>query len=703
MKIKRILLIALIISGPVFAWYLAKNQTVLDSIVAQAEQPKIIFAFLCSTILLLCAHVLRALKTKFLTDSIKHTSWRTHTRGLFIGYLFNMLLPFRLGEIIRAFVIGKGIRMSSTFIFGLVLLDRALDGFILGSFGLFLLLRTNLFDSSETFNLVLFASSALILVSTLVISLLMTVRRQPAWLLKLWYNFTALLNDNLRDSMRFKMWSLMYGLERVLITKRLKRYVILSIGMWIVYIVATFPLIFAFVQKPSATTLAATGTVSYMGVSAPAGPSNVGSYGNFVEPFANANQDSNELHSALVFIWLLQVIPVFLIGLIFVLRTKETLQAPAASKSLQAIDDKLLRNVDITHDLGSFLEAFFTNNSLSRIMHRLEIDKNSKLIQYFKGGSNAVTALVYENDQFVVRKITPIQYKYKLDSQYEWLKDKEKLSKVVNVLSDEATDTYYKIDLEYNKEYIPFFDYIHSMPVKKSKEILSDVFSYLNKHIYKPDKQSYRPKDLTSYIENRCLSKIRQAAEVNDEIRSLLTYSELIINGEKYTNIPVIIDRLKRDKNISTVLATYRKCSVHGDPTIDNILATKDSDDFLFIDPNDNENEISGPVFDFGRMAQSLVYGYEFLCRDEQQVLVAKNHIDFEYSKSNNYEELAKHLEILAKKYLTEEEQQAVLFHAAMLYSRMLTHRVVINPLNAAKFYAVSVIAFNKFLDGLSK
>lgn len=703
MKIKKILLIAFAVALPVFTWYLLQNTDILRLIADEAMQPNVIFTFCLSSFLLLSAHLLRALKTKLLTDSIKNTSLRTHARALFIGYLFNVLLPFRLGEIIRAFVLGKGTRMSATFMFGLVLVDRAFDGIMLSLLVLLLIWQTNYFDATEVRVIVYYASITLLLISLLVMILLFVIRRQPAWLLRFWHWFSALFNESVRDSLRFKMWSLMYGLERVVIPKRLWRYFTLTILMWFMYIVALFPLAAVFVNEPRLGNLTATSTVSYLGVSVPAGPSHIGSYENFVQPYIDTQSYPDKVRAALIFIWLLQILPAFAVGLIVVFRTQETTKKPQVSKSLQAIGDKLLRDVDVSHDLGSFLDMFFTNNSLSRIMHRLEIDKNSKLIHYFKGGSSAITALVYENERFLVRKITPVQFKYKLKSQYDWLQDKANLNKVVNVLGEESTENYYKIDLEFNQEYIPFFDYIHSMPLSKSKRILTDVFLYLNRNIYMPEKLKHRPADLEAYINDRCLSKIRQASEVNDEIRSLLSYDELIINGEPYKNIHIILGEIKSDKNISRLLATYRKCSIHGDTTIDNILATKTTDDFLLIDPTDNENEISGPVFDFGRMAQSLKYGYEFLNRDDQQAHVGSNTIVFEYSISSAYAELYKHLETLIAKHLTTEEQLSVLFHAAVLYSRMLTHRVVINPLNAAKYYAVSVMAFNEFLQRAQK
>lgn len=699
MLIKKILLIALAIGMPVFLMYLVLNQDAVDILLNELQKPKVLLAFFFSTVLLLLAHLVRALKTKYLTDTIKRSSWRTHYRALFIGYLFNDLLPFRLGEFFRAIVLGKGIKMSASFIFGLVIFDRAVDGIILGLIAFSLILFTPVFDSPLIHSVLITSAFLLVIIGAILTALVVLLVKQPPWFLRLWHRFTSLFNDNVRDSLRFKMWSAMYGLERVLRPKYLIRYMLLSCLMWAIYISALVPLAIVVTPDSSRQNTLAASTTSYLGVSAPSGPSHIGSYQTFVEPYIEANNNNESLRNLLALAWLLQVVPAFFVGLLFVLRTKETLERTKSSSKEELTQDKLLRNIDMTQDLGSFLDAFFTNNSLSRIMHRFEVDNSSKLVRYFKGGSSAVTALVHENNSFLVRKITPIQYKYKLESQYNWLKEKRSLKKIVNVIGQDTTNDYYKIDLEFNEDYQPFFDYIHSMPEKKSEKILTSVFDYLFKNVYSLPNPEYRPKDLSAYIEDRCLTKIRQASEVNDEIRGLLEHDTLVINGQEYLNIPIVLNKIRSNKATKKSLATYRKCSIHGDVTIDNILASKKANDFLLIDPTDNENEISGPVFDFGRMTQSLRYGYEFLCRDDQKVDIDQNVINFEYSLSKDYSKLHETLLVLQKKYLTPQEQSSVTFHAAILYSRMLTHRVVINPLNAAKFYAVSVIAFNNFFD----
>jgi len=697
MKIKKILLLALAIALPIFLAYLLANREALNALIQQLHHQDVWLAFVVATLIMLSAHLLRAYKTKFLTDSIKTTSLTTHTRGLFIGYLFNALLPLRLGEFFRAIVIGKGTHMSSAFIFGLVLFDRAVDGIILGAFTLFLLLTTNVFDAPGVHSLVRFSCITLFVVGSLLLGLLFMLRSQPAFALRWWHRFTGLFNDDLRDSLRFKMWTLMYGLERVFLPKRLVQYAAMSVLMWAVYIAAMVPLVHSVLPQPGVTQTMAYSNIGYLGVAAPAGPAHIGSYQTFVQPFIDTQPSPNEARDILALAWLLQVLPAFIVGLVFVLATKETLEKPRRSKSLDEVGDKLLRNVDISRELSPFLDSFFTNSSLSKIMHRLEVSNKGQLVRYFKGGSNAVTALVKEDGKLLVRKVTPLPYKYKLKSQYDWLQAKSDYGNIVNVISEETTKSYYKIDLEYS-DYIPYFQYIHKMPHKKSEKVLKDIVNYLFANVYQVDRQAYHPEDFEFYFENRCLARLRLAADVNDEIRGLLDYKHLIINGQKYDNIPTVVAKIQKDEKLKKMLSTYRRCSVHGDPTVDNILVSKETDDFLLIDPSDNENEISGPVYDFGRIAESLRYGYEFHIQDDRRVEIDDNKISFEYSLSSNYADLYKTFVGMQKKYLTAEEQASVPFHTAVFYSRMLTHRVVINPLNAAKFYAISVIAFNDFL-----
>ncbi len=123
----------------------------------------------------------------------------------------------------------------------------------------------------------------------------------------------------------------------------------------------------------------------------------------------------------------------------------------------------------------------------------------------------------------------------------------------------------------------------------------------------------------------------------------------------------------------------------------------------LVIDPSD-DNQIRGPVIDFARHMQSLLYGYEFLNDDEDPVVLdatgGVGEITYRDARSARYAQLADFVttEVMPRR-LSQSEQRAVLFHVGLFYGRMLTHRVAINSGTVLKYYGVCIQALNRFLE----
>ena len=61
-------------------------------------------------------------------------------RAELIGYFGNNILPLRLGELLRAYIVGKENSLSKSFVFGTVVLERFMDMLTLASFTLLLFL-----------------------------------------------------------------------------------------------------------------------------------------------------------------------------------------------------------------------------------------------------------------------------------------------------------------------------------------------------------------------------------------------------------------------------------------------------------------------------------------------------------------------------------------------------------------------------------
>ncbi len=75
--------------------------------------------------------------------------WRDLTSALMIGFLVNALVPARMGELARAYVISRrqsisGQRVSRSTVFGTIVLERVFDGFVLAMIIIYGVTRMNL-------------------------------------------------------------------------------------------------------------------------------------------------------------------------------------------------------------------------------------------------------------------------------------------------------------------------------------------------------------------------------------------------------------------------------------------------------------------------------------------------------------------------------------------------------------------------------
>jgi len=81
----------------------------------------------------------RGLRWKWLFKESAPPSVSSLYRAELIGYFGNNVLPLRLGEILRTYIIGKENNLSKSFVFGTVVLERLMDMLALTFFGIILL------------------------------------------------------------------------------------------------------------------------------------------------------------------------------------------------------------------------------------------------------------------------------------------------------------------------------------------------------------------------------------------------------------------------------------------------------------------------------------------------------------------------------------------------------------------------------------
>jgi len=77
------------------------------------------------------SHFLRALRWRFLMDPIKRLDVASLFSALLIGYMANILMPAHLGELLRAYVLGKKRGVSASATFATIVVERIIDVFAL--------------------------------------------------------------------------------------------------------------------------------------------------------------------------------------------------------------------------------------------------------------------------------------------------------------------------------------------------------------------------------------------------------------------------------------------------------------------------------------------------------------------------------------------------------------------------------------------
>jgi uncharacterized membrane protein YbhN (UPF0104 family) len=686
---KTIFIIAACIGLGLLSWQLLDARQVT---MADIDTKTLLLFGAAAIIVQMAGHWLRAVKHRYLLEQIRPIRTIEVFKGQMIGLLFNTIFPFRLGELVRAHYIGKGVSISRSAVFATIMFERLLDTIILALIALFILATTLEFIPS-----LVYAVITLSLIASILGTLLYAARAQQTWLLRSVYRFSRLFNIRIRNRIRMVSWSAIYCLKNVIASARMPRYLALTVVMWVCYIASTYILIMGITHAIPFTRQLLSAVAAYFGVSIPSGPAYIGTFQDvFSEISALPAAILETIHLPFI-LWALLIVPTTVLGLCFLV-LRQRLYHGKARDTLGVLKNKLYRDADITKEFSHFLDAYFKGDQINRILTSQELANNFHVLKTFKGGSNALTLLAWQDDRMVVKKITLKQYESKLRDQYLWLKERGHLRQIAKALQEHRDADHYSLDIEYQDSYIPFFDFIHSSSVKESKQILRAVCTFVDKHIYLPQKEVKNPRRLLNdYIHTKAVGKITDAANANLPIAHLLTYDTLVVNGREIKNFSGIVETITNHKQAMADLTDIVDCPIQGDLTVDNIIVNPANGKFIILDPN-NENAISDPVVDYGKLMQSVHSGYEFIF-SLSRCNVTDNQVNFEERRSVQYDRLYRDLSRHLQENLTPGRYRAILFHEAIHYCRMLTYRVAINPDTAAAFYCIAVRLLNDFME----
>lgn len=622
-------------------------------------------------ILLVLGHISKIYRWKQFIDVYEKVSYHNLINGLSIGYLINYILPFRIGDIARAIYTGRKMKNGISFSFATILIDRILDVLVVALiFTVFYLLG---FQNKIIYESMIFYIVGGIL---LLIFILFSVRYSK-YIKKVIKKVANIFNPNIELNILKFTWAFVSSFKDMINKLKKGRLVVSTIIMWACYLMSYWLLAMA---------------ISSMG-------NNTGMVDIFMAFFSKNNLDIATFDIIQGFIidfskitTIYIIVPILILLVIsWIVSHKKGENEEEEEKYLELLP---LKNED---DRLMFLESYFSGSSKKDyFLNYLKVNRDVSILQDFSAGSNAKTMLCSKKEKTFFRKYAFEQESEKLYEQIEWIKAHEKSIPLTPILKDYHENGCCYYDMPYNPNTVSCFNYIHSEPIEKSWEILEKMLKTLEQKLYTQNKSKANKETMEQYINEKIIKNIKKL-EKSREIRKLLEYDELTINGKKYKNLKQY-KKVFELENLCQIFEKDDYSDIHGDLTIENIIcANHTKEKYYLIDPNTG-NLHNSDNLDYAKLLQSLHGNYEFFMHTNR-VRVSGNQINYMNSTSLSYEKIYLKYKTYLEEHFDCNKVRSIYFHEIVHWLRLLPYKIKKDEELSVLFYAGFIIVLNDVMD----
>jgi uncharacterized protein (TIRG00374 family) len=212
--------------------WLAMRGVPLDDVMASMERANLTLLLVLSVPSYVAAVWVRALRWRYLTESIAPMPRSTLFRAMAIGFAVNNLLPLRIGELARSWYLARETGTSATSVLGSVAVERVIDVVVL----LILAMVGLLVAGRESDEAGLLAQGALLLLPVAVapLAVLIVLRLRPEFVYRIVRFFARPLPDRLGDGLESVLRRFADGLGSLRGGTHLFWIVLHSITIWLI-------------------------------------------------------------------------------------------------------------------------------------------------------------------------------------------------------------------------------------------------------------------------------------------------------------------------------------------------------------------------------------------------------------------------------------------------------------------------------------
>ena len=229
------------------------------------------FPFIIAVILLIFSVVVRAKRWQYILEPLEHVPLHPLFSSTMIGYFGNNILVFRLGELLRAYSIAVGRKMTVSQAFGTVMLERIIDAVTVVCILVLLLAWIPVQNPGIQLSIITFIGTTLIAITFILIA------HYWNWLVFFQtYNF---FKHGVGEKLLQIIEKILDGLTMIAKSKHILELFVCSALLWITYFIMTYYLLEA--THLDDIGLIGAGVILGMGsiaIAIPALPGGVGTY-----------------------------------------------------------------------------------------------------------------------------------------------------------------------------------------------------------------------------------------------------------------------------------------------------------------------------------------------------------------------------------------------------------------------------------------
>jgi hypothetical protein len=618
---------------------------------------------------LLCAHAVRAIRHSFLFAKEELPERFGLLLALSVSYALNAILPFRIGEFVRALFIAARLRLRLPYVLATVVAERFADLWAVALIGTLLS-----FIGTEVSSALRQAAGLLALAASGIAGSALLVQHVACVRRAIWSG-ASVFNERIRLGLVELVWTV----AGFITGGRLRsgRFLIATVGMWALYLSAYW--LFAIALSSSLA------QVSLLLLGAPLRPL-IG------ELLAGGVSQTSV---ALVLFTSVPVGVVILYG--FIRQRREIQKSLGFARRFGLVPAELssssiARRFRNSGDYAALMAAHFT--ATREIVSAFAGEGMEDVIVHriLPGGSDAVTAVVEVRGALSIRKLATAESGRKLSVQVSWLREHASSLPLPEVLTAEWHGERFHYDMPYTISARDFYDVIHTSPIESSRNVLQDIVTEMSGF-----HQRHRRGDASDAVVGDYLEyKVRaNALNVLGFARGAVK-EEYSINGDEYRlsewNCLLDMDWLRqqvRGRDTSVV---------HGDLTIENIIVSpRHERRWYLIDPNP-VNIFDTPMIDWAKLMQSLNLGYEAMNRGGA-VTVSGGDLRLVLARSDAYAELHGHLSIMLCEQVGPAGMREIAFHELVHYLRLLPYRIRNAPAQGMTFFACTSLLLRRYRE----